>query len=117
GRPRDADDRLGRTGRRAGVGGRSAAMSAGSTPSTSRLSGGRPSSGPSKSPGVRLSVRMRSGLTAVQSWTRQGPVWVLSDPCVRRYYYLHDEEYQLLRLLDGTATMQSVREQFEAGQP
>ncbi|TWU23415.1 HlyD family secretion protein [Novipirellula galeiformis] len=63
----------------------------------------------------RLGVRMRGGLTSVESWTRAGRVWILSDPLVRQYFYLLDEEYELLRLLDEDASVANVRQRFETG--
>jgi len=76
--------------------------------STAALS--RPASGP-------VAVRKRDALTAIESWTRQGRVWVLSDPMVREYHCLLDDEYLLLRMLDGETTFDSIRERFERGDP
>jgi putative peptide zinc metalloprotease protein len=63
----------------------------------------------------RVSVRKRDALVATESWTRQGRVWVLADPMVREYHYLLDDEYLLLRMLDGESTFDSIRERFERG--
>lgn len=78
------------------------------TPTPSMAGRSRPAQG-------RLAVRKRDAIAAVESWTRQGRVWVLSDPMVRDYHYLLDDEYLLLRMLDGETTFDSIRERFERG--
>lgn len=64
-----------------------------------------------------LGVRMTPGLQAIESWTRQGRVWVLFDPIVGRYHRLLDEEYQLLRMLEVSSGFATLRTRFEAGDP
>lgn len=64
-----------------------------------------------------LAVRMRDGLAVHEAWTRRGRIWILSDPMVRDYYYLLDEEYELLRLLGASPSMEAVRARFEAAGP
>lgn len=65
--------------------------------------------------GSTIGVRMRPGLLVEPLWTRQGRLWVLSDPLVREYHYLMDEEYHLLRMLDGRSGFETLRQRFESG--
>ncbi len=76
-------------------------------------------SGPNRAAarGGQLRVRMRAGLSVGEAWTRRGRIWILSDPMVRDYYYLLDEEYELLRLLAAAESMEAVRERFESAAP
>lgn len=67
--------------------------------------------------GGQLRVRMRDGLSVAEAWTRRGRIWILSDPMVRDYYYLLDEEYELLRMLGAAESMEAVRERFESAAP
>lgn len=60
---------------------------------------------------------MRAGLTIQEAWSRHGRLWILSDPVVRQYFYLHDEEFELLRMLDGESTLAAVTNRFERRQP
>jgi len=78
--------------------------------SPDRISAERPDPRP-------LGVRMMPGLQAIETWTRQGRVWILFDPVVRQYHHLLDEEYQLLRMLDVSSGFASIRARFEAGDP
>lgn len=59
---------------------------------------------------------MRPGLMVQESWSRQGRIWILSDPVVRQYFYLHDEEYELLSMLDGESTLSAITKKFEKDQ-
>lgn len=60
---------------------------------------------------------MREGLSVCEAWTRRGRIWILSDPMVREYYYLLDEEYELLRMLATAESMEGLRARFEAAAP
>lgn len=45
------------------------------------------------------------------------PAWGVKDPVALRYFQLHDEEYALLQLLDGSRTLVEVRDKFERLHP
>ena len=73
---------------------------------------------PAKHQGAgRIDVRINPGLSAIESWTRRGPVWLLSDPVTRQYHQLLDDEYQLLRMLDGSVSFAALKERFERRDP
>ena len=40
--------------------------------------------------------------------------WVVKDPVALKYFHLTDEEYAVLRMLDGRASLEGVRRRFEA---
>lgn len=80
-------------------------------------SAGRARAGRAASQGGWLRVRMRDGLSVCEAWTRRGRIWILSDPMVRDYYYLLDEEYELLRMLGAVDSMEAARERFESAAP
>lgn len=60
-----------------------------------------------------IALRMRPDLAVQPLWLQGRRWWGLKDPLSLRYYQLRDEEFALLRLLDGRATLESVRECFE----
>lgn len=59
-----------------------------------------------------LRLRMRSDLLSSPQAGRRGPVWVIKDPISSRYFRLEDEEYLILRWLDGETSLAELRQRF-----
>lgn len=60
-----------------------------------------------------LRLRMRADL-AVQRQTYLGrQYWVLKDPLGLKYYRFEDEEFAILQMLDGEASLEAIQEGFE----
>lgn len=60
-----------------------------------------------------LPLRARPDLEFVRQEGRAGARWVVKDPVALRYFRLRDEEYQILRALNGQATELSILASFE----
>lgn len=61
---------------------------------------------------VRL--RRRQDLTSQRVRYRNQPFWSIGDPIARRFFQLRDEEYYLLNQLDGTTSLEELRQKFQA---
>ncbi|MCH5376556.1 MAG: PqqD family peptide modification chaperone [Planctomycetes bacterium] len=61
-----------------------------------------------------LHLRRRSDLVVVPQRYGHRRYWVLKDPVAWRYVRLNEHEYAIWRNLDGHASLQQVREAFEA---
>jgi putative peptide zinc metalloprotease protein len=61
----------------------------------------------------RLALRRRHDLEAVAQTFIGRRYWAIKDPVRLRYFHLRDEEYCLFTVLDGTATLADLRDQFE----
>jgi putative peptide zinc metalloprotease protein len=60
-----------------------------------------------------LALRMRPDL-AVQRQTWQGrEYWLVKDPLTLKYFRFEDEEFALLEMLDGRASIEEICERFE----
>ncbi len=59
-----------------------------------------------------ISLRMRPDLSA-QSLARHR-YWAVKDPVSLRYFRLQDEEYAVLKMLDGRTSAHEIRQQFAA---
>ena len=61
-----------------------------------------------------LRLRMRPDLD-VRRHTFQGrSAWVVKDPLSQRYFRFADEEFSMLRMLDGNRSLMDIREHFES---
>ncbi len=61
-----------------------------------------------------LALRMRPDLTAQRQQYQGAGYWVIKEPVGLNYFRFHDEEYAILQLLDGKASMDQIKERFEA---
>ncbi|MBS0262103.1 MAG: HlyD family efflux transporter periplasmic adaptor subunit [Planctomycetes bacterium] len=61
----------------------------------------------------RLALRRRADLEAVPQTFGGERFWAIKDPVRLRYFHLRDEEYCIFASLDGTATLDGLREKFE----
>jgi len=62
----------------------------------------------------RLRLRVRGDLVARRQFYQGREYWVLKDPLALTYIRMEAEEYSLLRMLDGRATLDEIKEKFEA---
>jgi putative peptide zinc metalloprotease protein len=65
----------------------------------------------SSSRAVRL--RMRPDLIARQHRYHGRVFWVIKEPVGLNYFRFHEEEFAILRMLDGVSSMEQIKEQFE----
>ncbi len=61
-----------------------------------------------------LRVRMRPDLDIEPQGEAGERCWIARDPVALRYFRLRDEEYFVLKLLDGRTSLEEIREKFEA---
>lgn len=60
-----------------------------------------------------LPLRRREDLVVVPMDFRGERYWGVKDPVTLRYFHLRDEEYTILRLLDGALPLSEIRSRFE----
>lgn len=64
-----------------------------------------------------LSVYARTDLTAKRATYLGRAYWIVKDPIGLKYYRFQDEEYFILNALDGTKSLETIKEEFEAEFP
>ncbi|MGI6419455.1 MAG: hemolysin D [Thermoguttaceae bacterium] len=65
----------------------------------------------------RLSVRARADLSAKRQRYHGRSYWVVKDPVGLNYFRFQDEEYAILKMLDGTRSLDEIKDEFEAEFP
>ena len=60
-----------------------------------------------------LHLRMRPDLVVVERRLGGRRMWIVKDPLAVRYFQFRDEEFSLLRMLDGQTSFAEMRERFE----
>lgn len=61
-----------------------------------------------------LQLRVRPDLQAERQSYQGRECWVLKDPLTLKYFRFEDEEYALLRMLDGVSSAEEIQARFEA---
>src|SRR5271156_7051246 len=61
----------------------------------------------------RLALRMRPDLLVHQHRYQGRPYWVVKDPIGMNYFRFQEEEFALLQMLDGAASLDELKQQFE----
>ena len=56
---------------------------------------------------------MRADLTAVQQSYQGRDYWVIKDPLTLKYFRFEEEEYRLLKMLDGTTSPDQIKRRFD----
>jgi putative peptide zinc metalloprotease protein len=56
---------------------------------------------------------MRPDLQTRRQWRQGRRYWVVKDPLSLRYYCFEDEEFALLEMLDGRASLEQIQDEFE----
>lgn len=64
-------------------------------------------------PATDVPVRLRNDLEFFPQDSRGGRVWVIKDPISIAYFQFREEEYQLLRWLDGRCDVRELIRRFE----
>ena len=59
------------------------------------------------------SVRMRPDLEVITQEYQGRQYWIVKDPLALKYFRFEEQEYALLAMLDGQASLDGIREQFE----
>ncbi len=61
----------------------------------------------------RLPLRMRPDLSVRYHRYLGKPYWVIKEPIGLKYYRFQEEEYSILRMLDGQCSFQDIKDRFE----
>ncbi|MHB1033266.1 MAG: hemolysin D [Pirellulales bacterium] len=61
----------------------------------------------------RLSLRMRPDLSARRHRYQGKVYWVVKEPIGLNYFRFQEEEYSILRMLDGEISLDEIKERFE----
>lgn len=69
------------------------------------------------STGRKLNLRKRPDLIATRHKYQGRSYWNVKDPVGLHYFRFQDEEYFILNLLDGEASLEDIKEEFEAEFP
>ena len=64
-----------------------------------------------------LSVYARTDLSSRRAYYLGQSYWIVKDPVGLKYYRFQDEEYFILQNLDGTKSLEAIKEEFEAEFP
>lgn len=62
----------------------------------------------------RLSLRMRPDLVIRKHRYHGEGFWVVKEPIGLNYFRFHEEEFAILKMLDGQSSLDSIKERFEA---
>ena len=65
----------------------------------------------------KLSVRVRADLSAKQQRYHGRSYWVVKEPVGLNYFRFQDEEYAILNMIDGTRSLDEIKDEFEAEFP
>ncbi|MFO0905965.1 MAG: hemolysin D [Pirellulales bacterium] len=60
-----------------------------------------------------LKLRMRPDLVARKHRYHGRVYWVLKEPVALNYFRFHEEEYAILQMLDGQASLDDIKDKFE----
>ncbi len=61
----------------------------------------------------RLPMRMRPDLSVRYHRYQGRPYWVVKEPIGLKYYRFQEEEYSILRMLDGNVSFDDIKQRFE----
>ena len=64
-----------------------------------------------------LKTRARGDLSAKRTYYLGRSYWIVKDPIGMKYFRFQDEEYFILKNLDGTKSLETIKEEFEAEFP
>jgi putative peptide zinc metalloprotease protein len=64
-----------------------------------------------------LSIRKRPDLVARRQHYQGRTYWVVKDPVGLQYFRFQEEEFAILQMLDGTVSMDEIKERFEDEYP
>ena len=61
-----------------------------------------------------LQLRRRADLVAVPQWVGPTRRWAVKDPVGLNYFHFREDEWFLIRQLDGLTSLEEIRQRFEA---
>jgi len=61
----------------------------------------------------KLTLRMRSDLTAKKQLYHGRSYWVVKEPLGLKYFRFQEEEYAILQMLDGQSSLEDIKKRFE----
>jgi putative peptide zinc metalloprotease protein len=61
----------------------------------------------------KLPIRVRSDLTVKRQQYLGRSYWIIKEPIGSRYFRFQEEEYAILRMFDGTHSLDDIKEKFE----
>ena len=64
-----------------------------------------------------LTLKKRPDLSARRQRYLGKNYWIVKDPVGLKYYRFQEEEYAILNMLDGTVSLDDIKQQFEAEFP
>ena len=64
-----------------------------------------------------LTTRARADLSSKRTYYLGRSYWIVKDPVGMKYFRFQDEEYFILKNLDGTKSLETIKEEFEAEFP
>lgn len=64
-----------------------------------------------------LGLRCRTDLVIVQHVYRDEKFWLIKDPLEMEFYRLNDEEYNVLKMVDGKQSLEDIKTTFESRFP
>jgi putative peptide zinc metalloprotease protein len=62
-----------------------------------------------------LRLQMRPDLSISEHRNQGEPCWVVKDPIGLKYFRLCNEEYEILRMLDGTRSLEQIKRTYDSG--
>lgn len=65
----------------------------------------------------RLTIRVRPDLSARRQYYLGQAYWVVKEPVGLNYFRFQEEEYAILRMIDGATSLDEIKERFEAEFP
>jgi len=65
----------------------------------------------------KLPIKVRPDLGSKKQQYQGRSYWIVKDPIGSKYYRFQEEEFAILQLLDGTRSLDEVKEEFEAEFP
>jgi putative peptide zinc metalloprotease protein len=65
----------------------------------------------------KLPIRVRPDIVGKKQQYLGRSYWIVKDPIGSKYYRFQEEEYAILKLLDGTRSLDEVKDKFEADFP
>lgn len=61
-----------------------------------------------------IALRVRPDLTARRQLYQSRGYWIVKEPVGLKYFRFEDEEYAILRMLDGHRSLQQIKDEFES---
>ena len=60
-----------------------------------------------------LRMRKRPDLVSARHTYQHRPYWVVKEPVGLKYFRFHEQEYEILQMLDGQNSLEQIKDKFE----